>query len=315
MQTLELKPVAAIPPDTRTRVADAVVRLAPAKAVPPPWRGKALRRMHGEMLLRGMVAACLAHARPNAEALARGSGDPEHVHQLRVGLRRLRSVVRGLGRFASALPAHWDSALQPVFDALGESRDRFVLDAELMPELRAAGAPALELAGPAGDELSARLLALVRGEQFERALAGLQAFADVQVPGRGEPGDGLAELVRALRKLSRQVAKAAMRFDELPFEAQHRTRKRLKRLRYLAEFAAPAFKRQDVKAWLRAVEAAQEALGALIDRRLAAQRFEALAQDDPRALFAAGWLKAKTDRSERAARRALGKLGRVDGFW
>ena len=315
MDTLELKPVTATSPDLRTKAADAPVRLAPVKAAAPPWRGKALRQMSGDALLRHAVGACLAHARPNAEALARGSADPEHVHQLRVGLRRLRSAVRGLSRFAGTLPANRDAAITPVFDALGEARDRFVVDTALVPRLRRAGAPAVDPGGQSAQALATHLQALVRGERFQQSLARLQAFADAEPLERAAPGDGLAHLVGRLRKLARQVTRAAMRFDDLSFEDRHRARKRLKRLRYLAEFAAPAFDRGDVKRWLRAVEPAQDALGEHIDHALAGRRFERLAARDPRAWFAAGWLRAKSERSGRAAARALRRLQEAKAFW
>jgi len=316
MDALDIKPaVAALPLELIKPRERAPTLLAPVKAAAPPWRRKALRGFDGGALLRAMVAACLAQIRPNAEAIAHGSTDPEHVHQLRVGLRRLRSAAHGVGQVAESLPASWERAVRPVFDALGQARDRHVVDTALLPELRRAGAPELDPGGPAAHELVARLQALVRGEPFQNALFRLQAFADAGAPGRGESGDGLAQLVHQLAKLARQVAQAAKGWDDLPFEARHRARKRLKQLRYLAEFAAPAFDRDGVKRWLRAVEPAQDALGALIDQGLAARRFEVLAQDDARAWFAVGWLRARGVESSEAACRALERLRKAPPFW
>ena len=134
-------------------------------------------------------------------------------------------------------------------------------------------------------------------------------------PATHADGSGLACLVGRLRKLERQVTRDARRFDELPFEAQHRARKRLKRLRYLAEFAAPAFARDDVRRWQRRVSQAQDALGRHVDRVLAGRHFAELAIRDPDAWFAVGWLRAKTARSARAARKALLRLRDADRFW
>ena len=42
---------------------------------------------------QAMLSAGLAHALPNAAEIAAGTGGPEHLHQLRVALRRLRTAL------------------------------------------------------------------------------------------------------------------------------------------------------------------------------------------------------------------------------
>lgn len=287
--------------------------MRPVKAAPPSWDAREAREMDGATLLRRMVADCLAQVMPNADAIARGSVDPEHVHQLRVGLRRLRSAARGMKPFAEALPQAWETTLAPVFEALGASRDHHVLATTLAPRLRRAGAPLADLGGASEEETRA-VRARVRGAAFQRLLAQLRHFASESAD-EGKPGAGLAHLIKQLHKLSRQVTRGARHFDELPFDAQHDVRKRLKRLRYLAEFAAPACDRGDVKAWMSAASATQDALGEHIDRVLAARRFEAIAAHDARAWFAVGWLRAKGQRSVGGARKALRRMAQTKTFW
>ena len=125
----------------------------------------------------------------------------------------------------------------------------------------------------------------------------------------------LDTLVRRLRKLARQVARDARRFKELPFPRRHRLRKRLKRLRYLAEFAAPAFHRREVDAWLKKIAPAQDGLGRYIDDVQAGARFAALPPSEPGGAFAEGWLRAQAGRSARASRKSLVRLGRTKAFW
>ena len=287
----------------------------PVKAAAPPWSGKQARAMDGATLLRRVVGACLAQIQPNADAIALGSDDPGHVHQLRVGLRRLRSGVRGLDAFARGLPPGWEDAVRPVFDALGESRDRHVLSTNLVPKLREAGAAISDAARPS-KRRDAAIGRLVRRAGFQRVLQELAAFADgPDADARGDAGEGLAQIVSSLRKLSRQVRRGARHFEELPFERRHDVRKRLKRLRYLAEFAAPAFERADVKAWLKKVSPAQDALGRHVDLVLAERHFAAAAASRSDARFAVGWLRAKAGRSARDARRALARLRDAKPFW
>ena len=287
------------------------------------WQRKAARRMDGETMLRTIVAACLSQILPNASELAGGSRDPEHVHQLRVGLRRLRSALRELDGAAGSLADDWKPPVLAVFDALGRVRDRQVFVESLAPRLARAGAPPMDPADDSGaDEVA--LQELVRGVAFQGALLRLLAFAHGQGGGAarrrgdrsGAPFDPLADLRKRLTRLARQVTRDADRFEALPFDEQHRVRKRLKRLRYLAEFVAPLFKSRAVDAWAGGrLQPAQDALGQHVDLCLAAQRMAAAAVSDPRAWFGVGWLRAQAGESARAGRKSLQRLKRADAFW
>ena len=90
---------------------------------------------------------CLAHITRNAIGLA--EGDPgqrvEHVHQLRVGIRRLRSALRSFQGWVPAPPADLVAGLRSLFSILGSSRDSEVLASGVVAELAKAGAPPLTL--------------------------------------------------------------------------------------------------------------------------------------------------------------------------
>ena len=296
---------------------------APAKARPPRWSARDGATMRGDALLRRMVAASLQQILPNASAIADGSRDPEHVHQLRVGLRRLRAAARAMVPFGGELPAGWEGGVGPVFDALGASRDRHVFATDVVPRLQRAGAPGFAALAdtPEAADSDALVARLVRGAPFQQTLTALLAFAHAEgdVPGEDgadAPADpGWPQVRRALRKLWRQVLRDAGRFDELPFERRHQVRKRLKRLRYVAEFVAPWFDARAVRAWTKRVEAAQDALGRHVDEHQAAARLEQDAASTPGAWFAVGWLRSRAQDSARDGRRALRRLARATPFW
>jgi inorganic triphosphatase YgiF len=287
---------------------------AAAKAEPPAWRARAAAAMSGSEMLRRMAAASLQQILANASEIARGSGDAEHVHQLRVGLRRLRTAARAMQPFSHALPAGWEDGVMPLFDALGQARDRHVFATTLAPRLRRAGAPAIpQDVAPQDDELVGRL---VRGAAFQQALLSLLAFAFAHAGGDGADGIDAARHVRGtLRRLWRRVLRDADRFDELPFERQHRVRKRLKRLRYLAEFVSPWFDARRVEAWLKRVERAQDAMGRHVDQCQAAERLAREAGSRATAWFAAEWLRSQARKSARDSRRALRRMARATPFW
>ena len=271
------------------------------------------RGMRGDAMLRAIVAACLAQILPNASEIAGGSREAGHVHQLRVGLRRLRTALRELDAFAPGSSERVEASVGPVFEALGRARDRHVMATELAPDLARAGAP---LAQPGGDDASAdeALAPAVRAPRFQAELLRLLAFAQGHAEEAGEDKP-LATIRARLDRLQRQVVHAARDFDSLELDDQHRARKRLKRLRYLASFVAPLFKPARVDAWSAAAAAAQDALGQHVDRAFAARRFEEIAGRDPRAWFAVGWLRAGSAASARRGRKGLERLRRAEAFW
>ncbi len=264
---------------------------------------------------REVVSACLAQILPNATALSEERGGAEHIHQLRVGLRRLRTAIVELAEFNSGLNPLWEPPLAEVFRGLGSLRDGQILALENWPELRAGGAPELgteQLATP-----QARPQDLLRSTQFQAVLQGALTFAVGAAPGDGEAFDGtpMEALAGRLDQLHEQLRRAAKRFLALPAEAQHRVRKHLKRLRYLAEFIGPLCRESRLTEYLDALKPAQDALGRQHDEWVAMQAYAALAERTPGSGFAVGWLTARQAQSALDAAKALKKAGKARRFW
>lgn len=101
--------------------------------------------------LATVTAECLDQITRNAAVLAEvdtaevdyQAGHPDHVHQLRVGVRRLRSAWRLFDGIAVLPPASTQNALKDFFGNFGSNRDRDVLNATVLPKLVAAGMPML----------------------------------------------------------------------------------------------------------------------------------------------------------------------------
>ncbi|HZY17944.1 MAG TPA: CHAD domain-containing protein [Ramlibacter sp.] len=256
-----------------------------------------------------VLASCLAQVIGNASEIAAGSNADDHVHQLRVGIRRLRTALRELQALAP-LDAGAEPALVDAFRALGAHRDWTHVTRLVAPQLLAAGGPPLETAphAPALAEPGE----VVRAPAFQDALFDLLAQ---QVRVGRQPGKPRKALRRALQRLWRQVTREGERFTELDEPLQHRVRKRLKRLRYLAEFSQPLFTTRRVQAFVRELKPVQDALGLNNDEAIALAAWRRLAQDDPKALFGAGWLSARRAPLARAGGKALRRLSRVKPFW
>ena len=275
--------------------------------------------------LRAMLRSCLAQVLPNASVVAAGVHDAEHVHQLRVGLRRLRTALRVFGDAdgAGADPS-WEPALAAVFTRLGATRDRDALAAALLPALAAAGAPLTDPGAPASTEDPA---AVLREPGWTQLLLALIAFVQPPEPAGTSPaaepswaagaegGDLRRWVRRRLQRAHRGVVSRADEFAHLPVDDQHRVRKRVKRLRYSVEFVAALYPDKAVERYLARLRPAQETLGDYNDVLVAQSLFEARLADDPRAWFALGWLAARREAQLARCARALRRLARAKPYW
>jgi CHAD domain-containing protein len=273
----------------------------------------------GPALLRAVLRAVLGQVLGNASELAAGSADADHVHQLRIGLRRLRTALRELAALAPAgIDAGWEAPLSRTFARLGELRDDQALAEAVRPQLERAGAPRCQWRM---QEAAADAASIVRDPDFQAALLDVLCFAhrndggDAGASAGPDHEQALDHMARCLSRLHRQVIAGGKSFVALPLAEQHRVRKRLKRLRYLAEFVRPLAERKAAQRYLKRLAPAQEALGTHNDVAVASDKFRADAEHDPAAWFAAGYLQAQLADTARAAHEALAPLADAPRFW
>jgi CHAD domain-containing protein len=210
------------------------------------------------------------------------AGDPEGVHDLRVALRRTRSLLRTFRALLAAdrreeaerlrAECQWaGGTLSPVRDAEVMHGHLADLVAEQPAEL-VLGGVAARLADRARDDARARRerIVLLRDDpRFLRLLDALARFAE------GSPFAGVDEAaVRQLvRKDWRRLRRRAAAADEHPIgspaaeSALHEARKSAKRARYAVEAAAPLLPGR-AAAVAGLAEQVQDALGAHRDTLL-----------------------------------------------
>lgn len=262
-----------------------------------------LRRIAGEAL-----AVSLDQVIRNASELAAGSTQEEHVHQMRVGIRRARTALRELVRQEAAAQ---EQALVHAFRELGRHRDLTHVLGTIAPKLAAAG-------GPLPDERPGRApppAKTVRAPAFQDAVLSLLALASGLRAGQGATRGARREIDARLAKLRKKTLRDGVDFERLDAPRQHRVRKRLKRLRYLAEFTAPLYDGDQLHAWLAELKKVQDALGEYNDALTALAHYRERAGEDPRAWFAVGWLAADRERAVRECGKRLRKFARRDPFW
>ncbi len=122
--------------------------------------------------LATVTAECLDQIVRNAAALAEvdtasvnyQAGHPDHVHQLRVGVRRLRSAWSLFDGIAVLPPSALQQEIKAFFGNFGSNRDRDVLNATVLPKLLAAGMPVFD-DDPVDDSDDSATLARAKGFQ------------------------------------------------------------------------------------------------------------------------------------------------------
>lgn len=126
--------------------------------------------------LDAVTAECLDQIMRNANTLAEAdtagvyeAGTPEHLHQLRVGIRRLRSAWRLFDGLTPLPPRPLRDAVRVHFAAMGANRDADVMRDTLAPALYAAGMPKAALPETGAGDTDA-------GNGSTRALAASRAF-------------------------------------------------------------------------------------------------------------------------------------------
>ena len=295
------------------RLARGETKVTAVKAKPPALR----QGMTGRAMFRAVLEACLDQVLANASEIAAGQRDDEAIHQLRVGLRRTRTAWRELAPLAETSgDVDWQEPLADAFRALGAYRDRTTVVASLQARLADSGSPQPTL--PADGAEPADPVGVVRSTDFQCALLDglaltLEGAAD---PGAGSGGDPMDFIASRLDRLEKHLRRAAKRFEQAGPGDQHQARKRLKRLRYLAEMVGGLYKSEQVKRYLDRLAPAQDALGAHVDLLVGLDMARASAEaGHAEAWFNVGWLAAQLGPSARGCRKALRRAARAEPFW
>ncbi|HEU4459845.1 MAG TPA: CYTH and CHAD domain-containing protein [Methylibium sp.] len=309
--------------DARTK-AERGERLAQGRVPVPAARAAAVelrKAMSPHEAWQAVLRQVLAHALPNWSEVAADDGasapQADHVHQLRVALRRLRSAERLFAAWPGIDEPRWRDGVAALFRQLGEVRDRDVLAGGLQRQIDAAlveagQAPAVPSeAAPGGIEpagLHAHGLALI------------DLLADAHAPllpaEGGEPAALPQRMAERLDAWHAQIRRAARRFDRLDDADRHRLRKRLKRLRYAIEFGESLFAAKAVERYLKPMRVAQERLGEFNDVCVAQAAYQQrAAAGEAQAWFALGWLAQRRGQVLRDAGKALRALRKAEPFW
>jgi CHAD domain-containing protein len=275
---------------------------------PPPSWPSVDRREPAAQALRRMVLRQLEVAEAQEQGL-RADLDSEFCHDLRVAVRRTRSL---LGQLRRALEHGEADELRAELAWLGRAtgplRDLDVLRIELStlePELAEGLDPLVELLGERQREAQTQVVEVLDSERWRRLGQTWRRWAQGAAPADG-PAFGPLVADRVAR-LARRVRREGSRLGpDAPADDLHELRITCKKLRYLLECAREAAATEEQRRCVRALKGLQQVLGDFNDACLQAFELERLAEPlaerAPLALLPLGRLVEHRREAERAAR-------------
>jgi triphosphatase len=268
---------AAAKPQTATR------RSAALAAIPRSVGRKAKRlRLSSNMSIDDAVALvfgeCLKHWTANESVTHRGV-DPEGIHEMRVGLRRMRSALSDFREIIPAAQFAWMKRESKwLITSLGAARNWDVFLSELLEPIeracpRDAGLSELRTAAlveRGQGYATARMT--IRSSRYSKFVAHMRAWLSSRRWRQGgkqerKPLDKRIEKFagRVLNKRHRAALKLGRDFDSLSPDERHHLRIALKKLRYTSEFFRSLYPKKSSKPYLRALAVMQTCLGHMND--------------------------------------------------
>lgn len=284
----------------------ATVAAAAMQARPMTLRAE----MNVEACFQTIFSGCITQMQDNEIGVLQGE-DPESIHQMRVGMRRLRSALRLFARWIP-FPPTLEQELGWLASELGAARDADVLADGTLPK-------AIEICPQEAELLALRdVVSTIACEKRQQAAAAVASVRHSRLMLRlvawlhtSHWRESLTETARGClaaplaRRATRILAcrhkkliKLGRRLTESTPEVRHEVRIAAKKARYATEFFQSLYPSRRVKRYVSGLEALQDRLGWLNDAAVADSLLRELEVHRPGltrgASFARGCLCATT---------------------
>ena len=281
--------------------------------------------------VRRIIAAELGHLLANQPAAS--VGDVEGVHQMRGGIRRLRTVLALFGKqLEPQASRQFEAGLKRLGQVLGKARDWDVFCTQLLPDA-------------SGDDIAKSWLEPLRSaaeaarraahcemkEEFARPgmtglVLGMAAWLEPDDAGSTVPGDDalhrpMRKLARILlNRMARRVAKHGRHLRRRPIEQLHRLRKALKKLGDSADCLAALYPSKAVQRFQKLCRHLMALLGEANDAAMATGLAKSLWADGsgeltPAVALLARWSDRRRDKALAKLPKAWAKFSAATPFW
>lgn len=290
----------------------------------PATKVKITANQTTEHAFSAILASCLSQIADNRMAVL-ASDEPEGPHQLRVGLRRLRSAFRLFRPLLSddTWAAGLNAEARELAAKVATQRDLDVLMDEVvapmqetMPETVKADSLLASLKEQREGARKALLEDLTQ-VHWNRFLLMLTAYISIQGWRENASETTLKRwdlpiqmfADEALAKQWKRVAGFGKSLETLDIAQRHEMRKALKKLRYGLEFFAPLYAGHAYKSYLKQLKKLQNVFGYLNDVAMAERLLDLFDTSDRHATFTIGYCLATHTGVADA------EWGRAKGLW
>ena len=281
----------------------------PVKAEPVRLRA----RMTLEDAFQSIGASCVRQIEANLPGVLHKN--VESLHQMRVGLRRLRALLAMFEEMAPP-PVALHADIEWLSGELGPARDWDVLTETTLERVQGFDAGALrQAAHERALAHHAQILYVLREPRFEQLMAQLNDWLQER---RWRPDGKLAKdsplherawkgALPLLRKAEKRLAKRIDGLDEADAPGRHRVRIAAKKARYAAEFFSDLLPARRVKRYVGHLEQVQDRLGLLNDLAVAEHLLEELKGGSSQVAKQAAYVRGYVAASSQANAHGLGK--------
>jgi triphosphatase len=278
-------------------------------------------RMNVEQAFRCIVRSCLDQVEANESGVTQFH-DVESLHQMRIGLRRLRAAL-AMFQDIIRLPAGLEHELEWAVEQLGPARDWDVLLESTLPRIARETEGPSRLAGVAhaAQERVHALHALaggaVKSERYRKLMQALEAWLDKR--GWRETLDSSRKARLKMRVMDfsgaileqdqQRLLRRGRKLKSATPQDRHRVRIAAKRSRYAAEFFASLYPGKRVRPYVGALTTLQDELGWMNDAAVADRLLGELAEQNDALQADAGYVRGYL------ASCAHGGVDRVRRLW
>lgn len=283
--------------------------MVPVKAAPVVLT----REMTAGQCFLAIAAVALAQVHGNERGVVE-SQDPEFLHQMRVGIRRLRSVFSLFRDVLDDAAAPQAAALRAIAAALGPARDWDVFVTETLPAVRPA--LAAHVAAEAFEAVCRKCWQFARNKakksiksnNYNKSMIVLSGWLAALGNDGGntalqQPARDCAAQILAARHA--RVLKRGRRLEQRSATELHRLRIAVKQLRYATEFFAALFPGRGMATLRDRLVRLQDILGRINDAAAVQPLLSVAAGDDREFIAAAGIVTGWCEAHAAAERRAL----------
>ena len=267
-------------------------------------------------IISRLFDSCMQQVLVNQSALnAECQNYSEYLHQLRIGLRRLKILFKYLKKYEINISDRGIDILNRVFSIFGQYRNNDYVINVLNPTLLSLGSSEIKLGNIVGLPNPAHI---TRDKDFQLLLielisCRLSQSIPIFHPTTDKKNNEGAVIIRktVIKKLDRRfqfIADQAPKFSDLLDEEIHLIRKKMKFIRYSLEFFKDFCIKKIYPNFYKAITTTLDNFGLFNDICVTIDRIEGSAQKDPNTLFTLSWLKFKRKRVRNLCEKNLKKL-------